>query len=270
VAATQGENRASGAIIKGADVNLPGEKKKPLADAFEEKKTKKQAGPEGPLSPNQEYTTEVRLLLVARLRGRRRDPRSIADPAHGLGAPRESQLRENVMDVMLDCRHAQREFMPDLLVREAAAEQLEDLNLPPGQRLFEAGVIGPRIPVKQRAQETARDLGRTRQTAGNDVSERLAERIDRRAARHVAGESCAPASHDVLPLFVEAERDHCDTRPSDGDGTYLEEIDALRDIDERHVSGGRCQHVAELREVRDDSRDAHAGPAPEARDQAIR
>src|SRR4051794_1551041 len=68
-------------------------------------------------------------LLLAHERRRRRDPRCVANPLHGLGASRDLQLLEHVVNMVFDGGHAHEELTPDLLVRESAAEELQHFAL---------------------------------------------------------------------------------------------------------------------------------------------
>jgi hypothetical protein len=57
----------------------------------------------------------------------------------GVPAAADGELAEEVVDVVLDRRQADRQPFADLLVREAGGEEAQDLQLATGQRLSRAG-----------------------------------------------------------------------------------------------------------------------------------
>ena len=86
--------------------------------------------------------------------------------------------------------------------------------------------------AKQGAQQPARDLGRAGEAARDNVRERRAQAVDRRVPVSRTGEPGTATLDDCLTLFGETKGDEWDRVPLGGDGANVEQVDALRDIDQ--------------------------------------
>src|SRR5262245_50300907 len=98
---------------------------------------------------------------------------------------------------------------------------------------------------------------------------RLAERVDRRVARNIAGVPRLSTTDHLLPLLVEAERYQRHIGPLGRNRAHIPKIDALSNIDQDRLCLSRRQRIAEVRKVVEDGDSAYVGPATETSGQPI-
>ena len=98
-------------------------------------------------------------------------PRLTAHLLHNLRTPRKPELLENIVNVVLDRRHAQTQLGADLLIGQPVADQRRDLALAPRQRQRGIRFVHAHFPAVQCSKESAGDLRRTGLTTRHDLEE---------------------------------------------------------------------------------------------------